>query len=66
MSLNLSQVVCVLKMPVGQKVLQCGCSYSTSKPAVTMMAKLVKGPSKQIKNSGKNIKEQNMNKNTKN
>ena len=66
MSLNLSQVVCVLKMPVGQKVLQCGCSYSTSKIAVTMMAKLVKEPSRKSQNPGKNIKEHNMNKNTKN
>ena len=56
----------MLKMPLGNTMLKCGCSASKSKPAITMMAKLVKESNKGNINSSKNPKENSLNKSTKN
>ena len=55
----------MLKMPFGNTVLKCGCSSSKSKPAITMMAKLVKESNKEKKISGQNPKENSWRKSTK-
>ena len=53
-------------MPISNNLIKCGCSSSKSKPAITMMAKLVKESQKQKPSLGNEEKVNAWNKNTNN